>query len=291
MGLFVLLLIGICAPIAFCDPNNGGFESYDYNALNELNRPSEWYYDANYATVVSYLAPFSNRWRIPKGLYAFEGNDFLLLSTGDAPNGPSSSNGTKAWQTIDVNAGDKLTGVYFFGTDDYSTFLDWGEIKLISLADPNKEILVAYADVEDVGSYNSGDSGSMSGWKRFEYIFDANQTGVYELEISVCDYQDSIYDTFLAVDSIILCRNPSGQGDFNCDCTVNLTDFAIIANNWMCNCKDPNVLNDSQSDPNYYNDPNNNCLLGIDMDNNGPVDMNDIEIFTENWLTGTKEDL
>lgn len=288
-GLFIFLLSGLFISSAFCDPNNGRFELYDYNETLQINSPSYWYHDSNYAEVVEFLTPRSPLWKLKTDLLPFEGDYFLLISTGieDTSTISEDSQGSKVWQSINAEAGNKLTGVYFFGTMDYSWYVDWGEIKLIPLENPNEAIEVVYVTVEDVGSYGSGDKGSMSGWKKFEYTFET--TGVYELNISVNDYYDSSFDSFLAVDGVALCRNPSGEGDFNCDCTVNFEDFAFLAADWLCDCNDPDVLNDPESDPDFYNDPNSNCLLGTDMNKNGPVNFADLKIMSENWLDGIKE--
>lgn len=275
------------------EPNNGRFELFDVNGpygTYGFNTPTGWYCDANYAAVVDKLTPRDYRWKLQTDLLPFDGNHFLLLSTGTENILRYEPNNAKIWQTISVNAGDKLTGVYFFGTRDYSSFLDWGEIKLTPLADSNlHELSIVYVTVEDVGSFGSNDAGSMSGWKRFEYTFNADEAGIYKLTIRACDYHDAVYDTFFAVDGLVLCHNPAQAGDFSCDCTVNFEDFAFLAADWLCNCKDPNIFNDPQSDPNLYNDPNSNCLLGTDLSNDGPVDANDLMILSENWLEGIKE--
>lgn len=284
----IVLILGILlVSQAAGDPNNGRFEFFDHNETLDINRPSGWYYDANYAAVVSSLTPRDSLWKLTTNLIPFEGDYFLLLSTGTENLNITEPYGTEIRQTINAEAGDKLTGVYFFGTIDYSGFIDWGTIRAIPIENPSQPIEIVYVTVEDVGSYGSGDTGSMSGWRRFEYTFET--AGTYELNISVNDYSDSIYDSFFAVDSLVLCHNPSGAGDFSCDCTVNFEDFVFLAADWMCNCKDPNVFDDPESDPNFYNDPDRNCLLGTDLSNNGPVDVNDLGILSENWLEGTKE--
>lgn len=289
-GVVVLLFGALLISQAAGEPNNGSFEIYDYNEFLGFNTPTGWYHDANYAAVVSSFTRKDDRWKLSPNLYPFEGEKFLVLSSGKEVL-RTEPNSARVWQTITVDEGDKLTGVFFFGTVDYSSFLDWGEIKLVPIENPAlQEIIVVYVDVEDVGSYGSGDAGSMSGWKRFEYTFDADQAGIYEMIIRVSDYQDSIYDSYLAVDKITLCHNPPLKGDFSCDCIVNLEDFAFLAADWLCDCNDPYVLNDPQSDPNLYNDPNSNCLLGTDLSADGPVNINDLKILSENWLTGLKED-
>lgn len=291
-GLFILVLCTLILP-AYAEPNNGGFELFDYNDILGFNIPTGWIHDANYAAVVDYLAPRQTQWKLKTNLLPFEGDHFLLLSTGKEDILRVEPNSAKIYQTITVETGDKLTGVYFFGTRDYiinyPLYNDWAEITLIHPTDPNLDKLIVYVTVKEMGSYGTGDSGSMSGWKRFEHTFEPNDAGTYDLTIRACDYSDSVYDTFFAVDNLILCKNPPQASDISCDCTVNFDDFTYIAADWLFNCKDPNVLNDPISDPNFYNDPNSNCLLGTDLNNDGPVDIKDLAILSENWLQGTKE--
>ena len=208
------------------------------------------------------------------GLFPFEGEHFLVLSTGDVPRG---SAGAKVQQSITVDAGDKLTGVYFFGTCDYWDYNDFAYIKLIPQpGDSNlSEISIVEISVWDVGDYSS-----LSGWKRFEQVFDTNQAGTYNLTIAVGDYGDAVWDTYMVVDGIVLCHDPPAAGDLSCDCTVNFQDFAFLAADWLRDCNDPNV---------YY-DPNSHCLLGTDLTGDGPVDINDLQVMSEYWLEGIKEE-
>jgi hypothetical protein len=278
------------------DVTNGRFELYDYNQILDINTPTDWQCE-NYTAVVGYFVPQPGRgattnWRInlQTGLLPFEGEHFLVLSTGNVSQPVQYA---KVWQSITVQAGEKLTGVYFFGTCDYiqsyPSFNDWGEITLVHETDPNQDVNLVHVAVEDVGSFGIGDNGSMSGWKRFEYVFDANHTGTYNLIILVSDYGDLDYESYLAVDGLVLCHNPPVTGDLNCDCTVDFQDFALLAADWLCDCNDPNVHNDPQSKPDLYNDPNFNCLLGTDLTGDGPVDTNDLQVMSEHWLEGTKE--
>lgn len=152
---------------------------------------------------------------------------------------------------------------------------DWAEIKLVPTVDSNLYVLpLVRIAVSDVGSL-----GSLSGWKRFEYTFDANQAGVYDLIIFISDYGDRVVTSYFAVDGLVLCQNPPPSGDLSCDCTVDFQDFAFLATDWLRNCNDPNV----------YNDPNANCLLGTDLTYDGPVNTKDLQIMSEYWLEGTKE--
>jgi hypothetical protein len=279
---------------AIPDPCNGRFELYDYNAVLDINVPTGWQYK-NYTAVVGHFVPQpengrTTNWRI-SSLSPFEGEHFLVLSTGNIPR--NSVAYAKIWQSITIQGGEKLTGVYFFGTCDYisnyPSFNDWAEIKLVHATDSNQDVNIIYVAVENVGSFGSDDNGSMSGWKRFEHVFEANQAGTYDLVISVNDYGDTAYESYFAVDGLVLCQDPPVTGDISCDCTVNFQDFAFLAADWLCDCNDPNVHNDPQSDPNLYNDPNTNCLLGTDLTGDGPIDINDLQVMSGYWLEGTKE--
>jgi hypothetical protein len=288
----VFIILMLFTPLVFAEPNsiiNGSFEHYDVNTVLEFNTPAGWNIDGHYTAIVDHLTPRSPRWKLKTNLLPFDGNYFLLLSTGTENKLPRDPNQANVWQTITVNAGDKLTGVYFFGTLDYNTFNDWAEIKLVPM-DSNLSILMLVSvNVLKVGSWYPNETGSMSGWKRFEHTFTSGEAGIYTLIIRVCDYKDYLVDSFFAVDSLVLCHNPAQTGDFSCDCTVNFDDFVYFAHDWRCNCKNPKVHNDYQSDPNYYNDPNSYCLLGTDLNNDGMVDINDLQILSEHWLEGIKE--
>lgn len=62
------------------------------------------------------------------------------------------------------------------------------------------------------------------------------------------------------------CQSLVNGGDRNCDCFVNLVDFAYIAENWLAtNCGDCN---------------------GTDIVRDGDIDFKDLMEFSENWLQG-----
>lgn len=290
----VLLLSALCISSAFCDPNNGSFELFDYNETTSsrfnspINDPNGWHTE-NFVTVIPVfpdnLPGSKSNWNMNTalGLHPFDGNSLLVLSTGD-----TSINYSKAWQSITINEGDKITGVYFFGACDYRPWSDWATIKLVSHNNPSIEIPIVYTDIDLLGDY-----GSFGGWQRFEYIFKADEAGEYDLVLLVNDKNDYQLESYLAVDKIVICRNhpgnpPPEKGDLNCDCTVNFEDFTMFANDWQYDCNNPIMYNDDQSRPQYY-DPNCNCLLGTDVNGDGPVDFADVIILSENWLQGIKE--
>lgn len=294
--LILLLLSTMLAVYTFATPYNGDFELYDYNETTYRNDPNGWYTEQE-VTVVQNINPLPTQgskenWiiNLNVGLSPFQGQSCLLLSSGN-----SDIDYGLASQTLSIEDGDKLTGAYFFGACDYRPFIDWAEIKLVPIADSNlQEILVVYEDIQLIGTY-----GSFGGWKTFNRFFTADEVGDYNLVITVNDYQDSYLETYLAVDSITLCKHQDGiylpeEGDFNCDCKVNLNDYAVFANDWMYDCNEP-IMYEIYYESNpyraaYFYDPNCGCLLGTDMTPNSPVDVCDLRVFSENWLDGIKEE-
>lgn len=266
----VLTTQGFCAS----DVNNGRFELFDYNDVLDINVPTGWQYE-NYTAVVGHFQPDPEvaLWKI-NHLFPFEGSRFLMLSTGDLLT--SEPVYAKVQQTISIEAGDTLIGAYFFGTYDWFHWDDFGEIRLTPVTDQNlQELKLVHMAVQDVGDY-----GSMKSWEKFAYTFEANQAGAYNLTIEVSDVDDQRYNSYFAVDGLVLCENASGGGDLNLDCTTDFQDFALLASDWLCDCNDPNK----------YNDPNDNCRLDVDLTRSGLVDANDLQIMSEYWLEGIKEE-
>ncbi len=68
-------------------------------------------------------------------------------------------------------------------------------------------------------------------------------------------------------------------GDFDGDFTVDFIDFALLVNDWLYDCSDPNV----------YNDPNRSCSLGTDLTGDGEVNWNDMQIFQQYWMKSCLE--
>jgi hypothetical protein len=261
-------------------PYNGRFELYEYNSVLDINVPTGWQYE-NYTAVLNRLIPqprgggSTENWLLDAnvGLSPHDGNYFLVLRTGDGVSGQY----PQVQQTITIEAEDTLIGAYFFGTCDYPSYNDYGEITLIPL-DPNdsnlSQINILRVSVSDVGKY-----GSMKGWERFEYTFNANQAGTYNLLVKATDVVDWIYRSYFAVDGLVLCEDASSGGDINLDCTTDFHDFALLATDWLRDCNAPNNCND----------PNTNCQLDTDLTGDGPVDTKDLQIMSEYWLEGTKE--
>lgn len=272
---FFLVIIQICMPIeVYADIVNGGFEQSEPNAAIDANVPTDWQRE-NYAAVVSNFVPQPERgntddWKIDivEGLDPFEGQSFVVLSTGDILPDPMYG---RISQQIEVFAGQRLAGMYFFGTCDYIPFGDYAIITLTPDSNSSlRDIVLLSMNVDDVGSFSS-----MDGWGVFEHTFSQEEAGAYELALSVSDLSDIIYKSYLAVDNITLCYAPE-YGDLNYDCRVNFFDFAFISNDWLNDC----------SDPNYFSDPNSLCEFGTDIDGDGPVDADDLYWMNQDWLTG-----
>jgi hypothetical protein len=257
--------------------NNFGFEFSDYNETLDFNVPTYWEHK-NYTAVVNHFNRDINDtrldWKLPvDGLYPYEGNSFVVLSTGDMTPDP---NFAEIRQRITIGPGDRLTGAYFFGTADWIQSDDhWNDTGYIQLVQPDTNIVevnIIEISVKDVNSCMS-----MRGWKRFDYIFDANQAGTYDLKIWVFDRYDYIWSSYLVVDGLVICPNSPIFGDINADCTVNFLDFTMLASDWMCDC----------SNLATFNDPNHNCVYGTDLDNSNMVDFNDLKFITDYWLIST----
>jgi len=245
---------------------NGGFENYI--AGGDFNTPADWN-TTNYAAVVCNFVPEpdgqgnTSNWQIDvdAGLDPFEGDHFVILSSGDVEPDP---NHAKIIQRVQTNPGEVLFGAYFFGTCDYTPFNDYAAITLVP--EPNsglRPIDVVSIDVSEVGSY-----GSTAGWVCFESEpFTEVTASWYQIEISVTDYQDVIFKSYFAVDGLHLCVRPEA-GDINNDCSVDMQDFAILASHWLDDCNSPD------------------WCQGADINHNEVADANDLSKITNNWLAG-----
>ncbi len=278
-----LWLLVVFSSVCAADIFNGGFEIAEPNGAQDFNAPWGWTC-TNYAAKVGHFVPTYSggrnnpfAWRIDynAGLFPFEGNSFLIISTGPDPNNtiPDAQMNvrTEAVQEITVSAGQMLQGMYFFGTCDYQSWNDTAEIVLLPTRDSN----LAKIELLRIAVPDVNDNSSTLGWQRFERVFDANEAGVYNLSIAIWDVDDGSLETYLAVDALSLCDTPVTKSDINLDCVVNFVDFALLADDWLEDC----------TIANYASDPNNNsCFIGTNLDAYNFVDANDLEIFTQDWL-------
>ena len=270
-----VLTVCIIVPV-YAQIYNGDFELIDLNTPPDFNAPLGWERE-NYAAVVDNFVPDPepgqgnyDNWLIDTeiGLLPYHNQFFVVLSTGDFSPDPQKA---QIWQNVHVNSGERISGVYFFGTCDYPQYDDYATITLIP--DSNSElrdIILLRISASDVGRFSS-----MAGWERFEYTFGPTEAGTYNLVLQVTDFIDYIYESYLAVDDITICTAPE-YGDLDHDCYVNMTDFSLFAQDWLQDC----------SDPNYLADPNNNCTYGTNIDANGLVDANDLYLMGQFWLSG-----
>ena len=270
-----LLAVVLLWATGYAGVYNGGFEIIEPNSPEPFDPPDGWERE-NYAAALEQFIPQPPQgsvinWKIDlgEGLKAVQGERFVVVSSDDYTPDPYLAN---IRQYVYVSAGQSIAGYYFFGTADYMPYDDYANIKLVP-ADSNsglRDITVVSAEVSDVNDY-----GSMEGWEYFERTFSPGEAGVYYLTISVTDFSDAYYPSYIAVDGMTLC-DQQPVGDINNDCRVDLADFSWMATDWLQDCNDPN----------YIADPNSNCYWGTDLDGNGPVDANDLMLMTDSWLDG-----
>lgn len=276
---FILLMAAGC----FAQLRNGRFEIPDPNDNYQYYTPPKFWDCINYAGLHSSFIPTPRlehrdpnavQWSIPS---AFEGNSFVVLSTGDTV-GPGSDlptvTGACISQIISASPNNILMGNYFFGTSDYLPFNDTAIITLIP-ADSNDgtgEIPIVHINVQQVGDY-----GATDGWQSFFLTFDEQTAGDYLLYCEVSDDRDTTYQSYLAIDNIRLCLSTPEKGDITKDCSVDYEDFSILSSAWLRDCQaiiDPNS-------PLY--DPNLPCSAA-DLNKSTVVDANDLLLMIENWL-------
>lgn len=270
---FIFLAVLCLCAVGNAAVQNGGFEDTEPNDQLPFDPPEAWIRE-NHASVRTWFTPDPcegdvDEWKINlnDGIYPIEGQSFVVVSSGDFVPEPWMAN---IQQYVWVQSGQTFSGYYFFGTADYLPYNDYATIKLVPY-DSNsglRDIIVVRIDVSDVN-----DNSCMEGWDYFERTFSPAEAGGYELMISVRDMEDQIYPSYLIVDGLTLCNTPP-DGDISRDCQVNFIDFALLADDWLVDC----------SDPNYISDPNYNCYKGTNLNGLGRVDANDLELLSDNWL-------
>jgi len=171
-------------------------------------------------------------------LIPVDGHFFVLLSSGNG------SVYAELTQVIDVNAGQTITGAYFFATSDYidsgrpGYWFDWATITLEDPCSVHPDILLAKKDVNDVASY-----GSMERWGIFSHDVNEAEAGRYKLVLFISNFGDENLASYLAVDALrVVTGTPEPlciyqlAGDINRDCRVDFLDFAMMAENWLIDC-------------------------------------------------------
>ncbi len=248
---------------------NGDFEFEDPNGIRSENcSPRFWTGENFFAAVESFeimpehALPSEINWEFP---LPARGKKYGLLSTGDIGH-DSTTDFASMTQTITLLPGQAIVGYYFFGTFDWLSYPDQARITLVP--DPNtmfprpKPLMTI--DVTDVGQYSAN-----TDWQRFIYIYDQQTAGTFDLSFIIEDIGDDIYKSYFAVDAFSIC-DQYHQADLNFDCTVNMLDFALMAQYWTMDCNDPNIYCDS-----FY-----------DLDHSEFIDAPDVAIMADQWLMG-----
>jgi len=254
MKLSVLIpaVISILSCLACADPVlNGGFEEaldhwvFSGCSATDVNlfiayRHYNWDWDAN--------RPVPNGVRVTP----VEGGKLIFLRSGG---GTKSTSYSQINQVITLNQGELIRGKYFFATDDYIDFNDFGVIKLIPSDANQAQIQLGYESVNHVGDF-----GSNLDWVPFSHVITANEAGTYTLQIKVADCWDCDFPSYFLVDALAVLSDANCNfmldGDVDGDCKVNLIDLAVsqnlpdggqikyidaLARNWLIDCSyDPN---------------------------------------------------
>jgi len=201
-----------------------------------------------------------------------------------------------------LSSGDTIIGAFYFGTNDYMPYNDYGQIKLELIGDSNDypgsvesfDFPGAYCNVDMVGNQQSTEprdeevlfSATTEGWVQFIHTVEPNQIGPYSLICEVVDVGDDIVNSYYAIDGLRICRGGKPLSDLNDDCSVNLVDYSIFSEAWLSFCPDPPFYDPNLYDPNDFPpvaDPNIPCQLA-DIDNSWYVDPNDLMIMSDEWL-------
>ena len=281
------------------DPNN---LTPSYGTVYNFEPPLFWerFPDPNtiddcYAALRSSFNPLRVDWEITA---PYEGDRFVLLSTGGEYDDPKSIIACTIVQEVFLDAGDTIMGAYFFGTSDYLPYNDYASIILDPVPpdepgepNTNKPILLAECDVETVGDYGSTQdlSPSTNGWVAFSHVIEPNQIGSYNFMCKVKDVEDRMLNSYLAIDGVYICRGGIPLGDLNRDCKVDLADYSILSKAWLSFCSVPSVDDpDFPGDPNDYPEPADpsimDACLSADIDDSWFVDANDLMIMADDWL-------
>ena len=198
------MITGICAP-AFCVVNSG----FEMSIVEDgINVPLSWDRE-NYAAVVSSFSTDdasgnTDNWLLTseQSLLPFQGESFVVLSTGDIP--AEESTYATLTQLVEVQVDNIVSGVFFFGTCDYFYEGYNNDYATITLLAPEgsglSDIEIVRISVEDVGDYSS-----TAGWISFESdVFTEENAGLYTLQIAVFDDGDELLNSYFAVDDIYI---------------------------------------------------------------------------------------
>jgi hypothetical protein len=200
---------------------NSGFENVIEG--RKYDTPANWNVE-NLASSVSLFEASQTEeypgqktgWKIDLtgGLQPYQGSKFALLG-----NGPGDVYFGRMTQDITVEAGDIISGAYFFGTCDYAAFYDYASIKLLAKQGSGlSDVELVSINLEDVGDF-----GSTEGWVTFQSD-PLSFSGIYTLEVSIFDDRDSVYESYFAVDGLTITPEPA-------------TIFLLIGGFFLCRKK------------------------------------------------------
>lgn len=290
-----------CRIYAEPDPNeicgsefviNGGFESdtswtktglwtisegiAKYNAGSQTAADSTLSQTIAIASGLTYLVSID----VLTGAFG-SGSDSFLVTLGDETYNMMAYTNTTITQLFTPTSGNTLT---IFWANEGTINIDNVSVQCPQY--PAEEFTIIFQSVgndpNDIDKF-----GSTEDWIPFEYLVEPNQVGPYFLRCEVVDFQDTVYNSYLAVDGFRICKGGVPDADLNRDCDVNLEDYSIFSEAWLSFCPDdPNGI-----DPNDITDPNIPCQLA-DFDNSWYVDSNDLIIMFDpnQWLINSSSE-
>lgn len=172
LALTLTLGTGVFAAIAYL--SNPGFETGDTTGWTETVPGG-----ASINVVTSFTSDAGTVYNPPDGYY------FAELKT----DGPGEI--TKLTQSMDVSAGDTVSGWAFYDAQDYMPFNDTAEVVILD----NTMAVVAslfYSDTAAVGDYGE------TPWTPWSHTFAS--AGIYYVEARVTNSLDSILDSYIGLD-------------------------------------------------------------------------------------------
>ena len=171
------------------------------------------------------------------------GSDVFSVTLGDEECTMTAYTVSTIAQEFTPTSGDTLT----ISWDNEGTVnIDNVSVKYI----PSENFTIVYNQVGQEPN-NIPARGSTEDWIPIEYEIGPNQVGSYLLRCEVKDIRDTIYNSYLAVDGLRICRNGRSVADLDGDCDVDLLDYSVISQAWLTFCPDIPI-----DDPNFPCDPN-----------------------------------
>ena len=187
--LVVILAVLVCAHPARSQIVNGGFE----DGLNGWTQSGA----AQVGVVSSYDVMDSNNIIVLKTFIPVEQSFFAVIPTGGSF--------TQILQSVTVNAGQTISGNYFFATRDYGQYDDRASINLVPASDSGLSTI----GLVGIGASDVGDEGFTQDWIAFCHTFTSTQAGRYDLVCRVDDAFDPLYPSYLGVDNLAITPEPA----------------------------------------------------------------------------------